>query len=247
MFDQSRSANYLTNPILTHKNTDDGCESEVPVHSLISIMGRIRPHGRFSYGYSHTKLKRYICILVTSCLVSTVLFSIAFYLNINRVHRSYSNTNQPNTVHTSYVQKPNKLTHRNPKRNDKIIRTPSIYDAKIKYHDFNYLIPNTLTYENRIYANNTPILFRMPKNRDVIGLLLIFHGCGRSASDWFHTFERQRIIGAAIDLGYGCLAFQATDEDTSCWLSDPNINDNPDAQMVLKGLKYFYKEYPKLG
>jgi hypothetical protein len=123
----------------------------------------------------------------------------------------------------------------------------SIYDRKITYNDFNYLDSDTLTYEKRTYSENIQLLFRLPKKVSISALLLIFHGCSRSANDYFHTIERQRIIGAAIDLGYGCLAFQATDDFTRCWSNDVDINGNNDVQMVWKVLEGFYKEYPKLG
>jgi len=123
----------------------------------------------------------------------------------------------------------------------------SIYDQKITYNDFNYLDSDTLTYEKRTYSDNVQLLFRLPKKVPISALLFIFHGCSRSANDYFHTIERQRIIGAAIDLGYGCLAFQATDDFSRCWSNDIDINVNNDVQMVWKGLKGFYEEYPKLS
>jgi hypothetical protein len=75
----------------------------------------------------------------------------------------------------------------------------------------------------------------------------MFHSCRHSAADWFHTPERQRIIGAAIDLGYACLVFQATDNTTKCWSNNADIYGNNDVQMVLTGLQGFYKDYPALG
>jgi len=109
-----------------------------------------------------------------------------------------------------------------------------------------YLNGLTNFHTNRTYLNDIEILFRLPKNVPSSALLLIFHGCNHSPYDWFHTIERQRIIGAAIDLGYGCIAFQATDQKSRCWSTDAQISKNPDVQMVLQGLEQFYEEYPKL-
>jgi hypothetical protein len=121
------------------------------------------------------------------------------------------------------------------------------YDYYAKYNDFNYLQPKTLTYTKRLYSKKIPILFRFPQKTSLSALLLIFHSCKTTAYDWFNTTERQRIIGAAIDLGYACLVFQATDKDSQCWSNDADIYENRDVQMVFKGLESFYKEYPQLG
>lgn len=123
----------------------------------------------------------------------------------------------------------------------------NIHDRRIHYIDYNYLRAGSLTYENRTYENNLDVLYRFPKKKDTTGLLLIFHGCGRSAYEWFHTIERQRIIGAAIDMGYACLAFQAAAQSSRCWSIDTELQNNRDAQRVFKALDYFYKEHPNLG
>src|SRR5262249_4794859 len=107
-------------------------------------------------------------------------------------------------------------------------------DYRIQYKDFNYLKPETLTYQSQIYSNNIEILFRFPKKTTISALLLIFHACKHTASDWFHTVERQRIIGGAINLGYACLVFQATDRNNQCWSNDADIYENNDVQMVFK-------------
>lgn len=122
-----------------------------------------------------------------------------------------------------------------------------IFDTYITYNDFNYLKPETLTYKKRTYSNNIEILYRLPKKLSPVAVLLVFHACKRSAYDWFHTIERQRIIGAAIDLGFVCLVFQATDNDTQCWSTDADIYENKDVQMIFKGLESFYQEYSSLS
>ncbi|CAF0952533.1 unnamed protein product [Adineta ricciae] len=122
----------------------------------------------------------------------------------------------------------------------------SVYDRNILYNDFDYLNNSTLTFEKRIYSTNIQVLYRLPKKVPIFALLLIFHGCSRSANDWFTTIERQRIVGAAVDLGYGCLAFQSTDQLSRCWSSESELAQNPDIQMVWNGLAEFYKEHPTL-
>ena len=117
----------------------------------------------------------------------------------------------------------------------------------ITYDEFNFRKSEALTYRTRTYADNITILIRFPEKVSTTAILLIFHSCRHSAYDWFHTAERQRIIGSAIKLGYACLAFQSSDKLSQCWSNNPDIYDNKDVQMVFKGLEGFYKEYPQLG
>ncbi|CAF1061890.1 unnamed protein product [Rotaria sordida] len=169
----------------------------------------------------------YLCSLIT--------FSLLLYLSFNYLHF---------LVSTTLIDFTKIITPIDP--HTRKVRGMSVEDKKLKYREFNYLKPETLTYEKRTYFNNIEILFRLRKRPRPQALLLIFHGCGRSAHDWFHTIERQRIIGAALELGYGCLVFQATDDFTHCWSNNPDVHQNTDAQMVLKGLEGFYKEFPHL-
>lgn len=122
-----------------------------------------------------------------------------------------------------------------------------MYDTYIVYTDFNFRKSETLTYRKRTYSNNIEILFRFPRIVPISSLLLIFHSCNHTAYDWFETPERQRIIGAAIDLGYACLAFQSTNNESRCWSNNADIYENKDVQMVVKGLEKFYKDFPILG
>lgn len=223
-------------------NRDDIASDTYP---LVTTMSKFRPNSRHTPINNLALLRRYLCISTCSCLISAIVFSTILYYNMNHVLTLYSNTFSPMPIdRPSSV----KIAFSHRMRNDrKITDGLTIHDRKITYQDFNYLNSETLTYDNRIYENKIRILFRMPKKRNITSLLLIFHGCSRSAYEWFHTIERQRIIGAAIDLGYGCLVFQATDNETSCWSSNQDLNDNEDARMVIKGLEHFYKEFPQLG
>lgn len=121
------------------------------------------------------------------------------------------------------------------------------YDYYIQYKDFNFEKPESLTYTNRTYTNQIQILYRLPRRTSLAALLLIFHACNDSASDWFHTPERQRIIGAAIDLGYGCLVFQSTDKTNGCWANEVDVYENRDIQMITQALHDFYTDFPALG
>ena len=121
------------------------------------------------------------------------------------------------------------------------------YDSRVTYRDFDYRKPGTLGYTNKIYADDIQILFRFPKLTSVSAVLLIFHSCRQTAYEWFHTPERQRIIGAALQLGYACLVFQARDKINRCWSNNADIYENIDVQMVFKGLEGFYKEHGNLG
>lgn len=121
------------------------------------------------------------------------------------------------------------------------------YDTYIVYGDFNFRKSETLTYRKQTYSDNIEILFRFPRIAPISSLLLIFHSCHHTAYDWFETPERQRIIGAAIDLGYGCLVFQSTNNISRCWSNNADIYENKDVQMVVKGLENFYQDFPILG
>ena len=81
----------------------------------------------------------------------------------------------------------------------------------------------------------------------ISAVLLIFHACQRTADDWFHTAERQRILGAALDLGYGCLVFQALNTVDRCWSHAADIYENEDVQKIFRELDRFYEEHPRLG
>ncbi|CAF0941586.1 unnamed protein product [Rotaria sp. Silwood1] len=174
-------------------------------------------------------------VSAATLLCSFIIFSLILYLSFYYLHF---------LVATTLADFTRIIYPVDPKA--RRIRGESVEDRKLKYREFNYLKPKTLTYEKRTYSNNIDILFRLPKKIRPQYLLLIFHGCGRSAHDWFHTTERQRIVGAALDLGFACLVFQATDKFTHCWSHNVDINENVDAQMVFKGLEGFYKEYPQL-
>jgi len=119
------------------------------------------------------------------------------------------------------------------------------FDQTIVYQDFNFLRNETLTFERREYSSKEKFLFRFPKKIETSALLLIFHSCNQTANHWFRTGERQRIIGAAIDLGYGILVFQSTDRIHRCWSLNTDIYQNEDIEMVVEILKKFYNEFPK--
>jgi hypothetical protein len=193
------------------------------------------------------KYMRFILVLTLGFMSALITFSITFYVSsdylIDFVSSSFwSSRDQPRFRLSAremikyYVAK------------DFSGKKQSVsYDYYITYYDFDYNTPETLTYKSRTYANNTEILFRFPQKTPISAVLLMFHSCRHSAADWFHTPERQRIIGAAIDLGYACLVFQATDNTTKCWSNNADIYGNNDVQMVLTGLQGFYKDYPALG
>jgi len=228
----------------------DNDEVDSEMHPAIGLtMSKTKSKLRCIKAYHYLLKRRNFWVLISGCLISSVVFSVTFYLNINHVYALYSNTYLPTPYEPPFEEqlellRKSGILGSNSDIDTKLDKIVKDYEKNITYNDFNYLDSNTLTYENRTYSNNVQILFRLPQKRNITSLLLIFHGCSRSAYDWFHTIERQRIVGAAIDLGYGCLAFQANDR---CWSSNIDINTNEDAQMVIKGLEKFYEEYPKLG
>ena len=194
-------------------------------------------------------LKPFHCILFLTFLFTMTLtsFLITYYINSNYIADIISymlagrhNQAQPEAPPEDLVKfyQPRAFSGK-----DLSLR----FDANLKYEDFNFLQSETLTSKTRAYANASQITFRIPSKKPTSALLLIFHRCNHVSNDWFRTIERQRILGAAIDLGYGCLVFQATDAQTRCWSTDADIDRNADVQMVLKGLDGFYTEHPKLG
>ncbi|CAF0763546.1 unnamed protein product [Adineta steineri] len=206
-------------------------------------MGKAKRRSLLAKIFPRSSLRRSTGLLIITCFLSSAFFSVLVFTNADYVIGVFDYL-------TSFIpisRSDSKLiavTTRQPIIQKK--RTLSTYDENRIYNDFNYLNPSTLTYENRTYSNNVQVLFRLPKKTPIFALLLIFHGCSRTANDWFNTIERQRIIGAAIDLGYGCLAFQATDDFSRCWSNEVDMSSNNDVEMVWTGLKGFYNEYPKL-
>ena len=208
-----------------------------------------RRHSRRRSLMKALRVKPFYCILILTLLFSTTLtsFLITYYLNSNYVADlvTYILTGrrsqpQPNPIAEDQVKfyQPRQFSGK-----DLSVQ----FDANLKYEDFNYLQSDTLTSKTRVYTNASQIIFRMPTKKSTAALLLIFHSCNRMADDWFRSIERQRILGAAIDLGYGGLVFQATDAQTRCWSTDTDLDKNNDVQMVLNGLQGFYREHPKLG
>jgi hypothetical protein len=186
-------------------------------------------------------------LLTLGCISSFITFSLTLYVTSNYLVDliSYILVSESNDMQLQY-RLPGIGENYRPR--DFSGKMNSIrYDYHLKYKDFDYRKPETLTYKSRTYSNDIEILFRFPQKTSVFALLLIFHACKHSASEWFHTTERQRIIGAAVDLGYACLVFQATDKNSQCWSNDADIYSNKDVQMVFKGLEGFYKEHPELG
>ncbi len=244
--------NDLRDPLLLDTNGEAFSEFN---SSTSPRMSRKRGRSRCIKVY-RLFIQRNMTLLIISCLISTITFAVVFYSSVNYILKSSSSVHsrtpvllsepeqqQPQEQQQQQHPTPSSLPENKPERRKGLTN----FDRNITYNDFNYLNPDSLTYDNRTYAGYVEILYRFPKKRPINSLLLIFHGCGRSTYEWFHTVERQRIIGAAIDLGYACLAFQATDQLSRCWSNEFEIEGNPDVQMVWKGLENFYKEYPKLG
>ena len=186
-------------------------------------------------------------VLLLSFLSSFIGFSITFYRNTDYISQVLSFLTFPQSDRARLASFPNDMFENYQSRDFFGKRRSINYDYHIRYNDFNYREPKTLTYSSRTYSNNTEILFRLPEKTSISALLLIFHSCKHTAYDWFHTVERQRIIGGAIELGYGCLVFQAIDKISQCWSNNADIYENKDVQMVFEGLDSFYKENPELG
>ena len=231
------SNDYVNDRLLYHDN-DEGFSKVV--RASTNFMGRLRTLPL------HIRIERFIrtrsisSIFGISCLLPMIICTCILIYNIGYIIAFFS-------YFITILFGSDSFDSRNAFRETPTRRGLTIFDKRIRYRDYNYLNADTLTYENRTYEDDLQILFRFPQKRKSSGVLLIFHGCSRSAYDWFHTIERQRIIGAAIDLGYACLAFQAYDRSSRCWTNDVDLYSNVDAQRVLKALDYFYKEYPQLG
>jgi hypothetical protein len=188
----------------------------------------------------------YIIIFLTSAFIGALItFIVTFYTNSDNISDLITYMYSSNELY-SKGSVDDRTTNYHPRFYDGKWSSVN-YDEKIRYDDFSYLEPNSLTYEKRIYSSNIQVLFRFPMKTYLSALLLIFHSCDHTARDWFLTIEQQRIIGAAIDLGYGCLVFQAMNKINRCWSNDADIYRNVDVQMVLQGLDGFFEEYPILS
>lgn len=203
-----------------------------------------KPFWRRWRRWKHTQVLGVLTLAFMSALFT---FLITFYATSDYFLEFVTSLVSPSSSNARFQQfLPNIVENYRPK--DFSGKSQSVkFDYHITYNDFDYLKPETLTYKSKIYPDNIEILFRFPKKTSVLALLLIFHACNHSAYDWFHTIERQRIIGAAINLGYACLVFQATNKNSRCWSNDADIYANHDVSMVFKGLEGFYNDYPKLG
>lgn len=120
------------------------------------------------------------------------------------------------------------------------------YDQLIVYNDFNFLNAETLTYEQRIYSNNMLFLYRFPTKKNMVGLVFLFHSCETTAMDWFQSIEHQRIVGAAIEIGLGCVALQPLGNRTGCWSLKTPSATNHDVLLVLSALDNFYREHSSI-
>ncbi|CAF1111415.1 unnamed protein product, partial [Didymodactylos carnosus] len=207
---------------------------------LLTLMARYRMRHNSFWSFLQMRTLRNFLICTCLLFLSCLLFTYVVYLNSNWIYYYFKlilpDDEENETVKKNYSPKfyPGKVQS-------------ITFDQRIKYNDFNFLDRSTLNYSSRTYSNGITILYRLPRLKKPSALLLIFHGCSRTALNWFHTEERQRIVGAAVDLGYGCLAFQATDTHSRCWSSTGDLFDNDDVQMVLKGLEEFYKEHGDLA
>ncbi|CAF2518962.1 unnamed protein product [Rotaria sp. Silwood2] len=199
----------------------------------------------------NAKLYRFKCIhclvlFAAGCISTFTAFSLTLYASSDSLGALIRQIFSPTPQEPEIQQTFDELTeHYRPRGFPGKQRSISI-DHNVRYNDFDYRKPETLTYKSATY-DNIEILYRLPQKSSISALLLIFHSCKDRAHDWFHSFERQRIIGAAIELGYACLVFQATDKIRQCWSNTADIYENKDVQMVSKGLDGFYKQYPKLA
>jgi hypothetical protein len=212
-----------------------------------TVMGRRRLRKRSSRYFRCSRPMRYLSVLIFGFFITFISFLITLYVNSDNLSDliSYIFSSSKRNFQTQLTV--DDLVKNYRPRDFSGKKESLNYDYYLKYHDFNYLEPSTLTYDSRTYPNDIEILYRFPKKVSISAVLLIFHGCNHSAYDWFHSIERQRIIGAAIDQGYACLVFQATDKTSRCWSNNADIYENEDVRMVFKGLEGFYKEYTKLG
>ncbi|CAF1570487.1 unnamed protein product [Adineta ricciae] len=201
-----------------------------------------RPHSRSR----RSRIVRFLTLFFLGLVSSTVTFLITFFATSDYIFDRISSFLTPES-NSDFSSEPSLESIKDYRPRDFLGKKKSInYDYYITYKDFNFRKPDTLTYENRTYANSTPIFYRFPRRTSILALLLIFHSCRHSAVHWFHTPERQRILGAAIDLGFACLVFQASDKTTKCWSNEGDIYQNRDVYYILKGLEGFFKDYPEL-
>lgn len=207
-----------------------------------------------------SKLRRrpayYICRLKTGRVLlflnavfcgALISFLFTFYLNSDYLSELFTYLFTRRTKLIPGLRSPDEIIKNYQPRQFSGKSESANYDQNIKYNDFDYLQNETLTYQRRNYSNQAQLLFRLPTKVTISAVLLIFHACQRTADDWFHTTERQRILGAALNLGYGCLVFQALNTLNRCWSHAADIYENEDVQKIFRELDRFYEEHSQLG
>ncbi|CAF1938246.1 unnamed protein product [Rotaria magnacalcarata] len=210
-------------------------------------MGRQRLPKRANAPLSRLKCCHYVIISFVTCFAGFSAFSVSYYASSTYLRETLSHFFSAGPLEIEYAASLRDLFEFYKSKNFPGKVNSINIDYYLKYNDFDYRIPQSVTYTSAIYNDNIEILFRLPQKTAISAILIIFHSCRHTAHDWFYTYERQRIIGAAIDLGYACLVFQATNNSTRCWSNKADIHENKDVKMVFKGLDGFYKEYPNLA
>jgi dienelactone hydrolase len=73
-------------------------------------------------------------------------------------------------------------------------------------------------------------------------VLLVFHGCGHGAKDWFELPEERRIVKWALWTGFMVVAPSSQDrEDSKCWSAAWPPHANPDVLALRDALPKFFE------
>jgi hypothetical protein len=216
-------------------------------HSVPQRAGRAKLRRRTAFFLFRLKTGQVLLFLIAVFCGALITFIVTFYLNSDYLSELIEYIHLARTKFANAQQSPNEIIQNYQPRQFEGKHQSINYDQYIEYHDFDFMKNETLTYQRSIYSNDSQLLFRLPFKTSISAVLLVFHSCQRTAADWFHTSERQRILGAALDLGLGCLVFQALNTVDRCWSHAADIYENEDVQNVFRELDQFYAEHPRLG
>ena len=94
--------------------------------------------------------------------------------------------------------------------------------------------------------HNIEIVYQVPSEKAIHGVLVLFHGCSHSATDFFQSSAECKkcrglpveiaVVKAAANEGFFVVSISSSNRDHKCWLPREDIIP------VTKGIKHVYEE-----
>jgi hypothetical protein len=76
--------------------------------------------------------------------------------------------------------------------------------------------------------------------RAALGVVLMFHGCGQTAVDWFQLPEHRRVVREFRKARLAVLAFTAVNKLSQCWSTRYPAKDNEDVARVSHAFRQWF-------